>query len=108
MGTMFHLGQKVMSAVSDRQWIRDGIEAFFTYRSNVELPRRERVYTVVGVIPFAERAYLRLAELPADAAYLAQSFRPVARSGTALERVADLPIWFRPERASPQAKREGA
>ena len=31
-GTMFHLGQKVMSAVSDRQWIRDGIEAFFADR----------------------------------------------------------------------------
>ena len=105
---MFHLGQKVMSAVSDRQWIRDGIEAFFAYRGNAELPRRERVYTVTGVIPFAGRAYLRLAELPADTAYLAQSFRPVAGSGTTLARVADLPIWFRPERTLRQAQREGA
>jgi len=99
---MFHLGQKVMSGVSDRQWIRDGIEAFFAYQANAELPRRGRVYTVAGVIPFADRAYLRLSELPANAAYLAQSFRPVAGSGTTLARVADLPIWFRPERALPQ------
>jgi hypothetical protein len=105
---MFHLGQKVVSAVSDRQWIRDGIEAFFAYRGNAELPRRERVYTVAGVIPFADRAYLRLAELPADTAYLAQSFRPVAGSRTTLARVADLPIWFRPERTLRQAHLEGA
>ena len=96
---MFHLGQKVMSAVSDRQWIRDGIEAFFAYRGNAELPRRERVYTVAGVIPFADRAYLRLAELPADTVYLAQSFRPVVGSGTTLARVADLPVWLRPRQA---------
>ena len=105
---MFHLGQKVMSAVSDRRWIRDGIEAFFADLHNAELPRRGRVYTVAGVIPFADRAYLRLAELPADTAYLAQSFRPAAGSGTTLARVADLPIWFRPERALRQAQREGA
>ena len=105
---MFHLGQSVISVVSDRQWVRNGIEAFFADRANAELPRRGRVYTVAAVIPFADRAYLRLAELPADTVYLAQSFRPVAGSGTTLARVADLPIWFRPERTLRQAQSEGA
>jgi hypothetical protein len=96
---MWHLGQKVTSAVSDSRWVRAGVEAFFASRRNAEPPRRGRVYTVADVLQFAGGAYLRLAELPTDTLYLAQWFRPEVGSGTTLARVADLPVWLRPRQA---------